>query len=154
MSGFEDNYRVPLQETKPSVVRNLFQTSVFGPREPVVSYDRFIPCRANNNWITNFATIPEPQKSSQVQKKARETGESPRESSAYNCLLKNELLGENIEDIKTQCDERQALTPVKNKNLFRYGTQVTPTKVIILFCIVLFFIVAIRYLDSYHFFLK
>ncbi|KAF5299330.1 hypothetical protein FQA39_LY02503 [Lamprigera yunnana] len=116
-----------LRETKPSVVRNLFLTTTLREPGTIVNYDRFIPLRANNNWVTNYATIPDPPKGVQLSKKVRESGETPRESSAYNCLLKNELLGENIENIKTQCDERQAVTPVKSKNLFKYG-MVTPTK--------------------------
>lgn len=112
-----------LQQRKLSLARNLF-----GAQRS--NYDRFIPCRANNNWETSFATIPEPQKSSQTSKKARDSGENARDSSVYNCLLRNELLMDNIEDVKSQCDERQALTPVKNKNLFRYGTAVKVSRVV------------------------
>lgn len=117
--NYEADQRI-LQPTKLSVVRDLFGT---GHRNSsVVNYDRFIPCRANNNWQTNFAIIPEPGRGVQAGKKARESGETSRDTSAYNCLLKNELLGDTIEDVKQQCDERQVLTPVKNKNLFKYGT--------------------------------
>lgn len=112
-----------LRPSKLSVVRDLFGT---GPSNKTVNYDRFIPCRANNNWQTDFATIPEGNRGTQIGKKARENGETSRDTTAYNCLLKNELLGETIEDVKSQCDERQAFTPVKNKNLFKYGT---PTRV-------------------------
>ncbi|GLV43773.1 fizzy-related [Carabus blaptoides fortunei] len=91
-----------LQPSKLSVIRDLFGTASCKERS-VVNYDRFIPCRANNTWHTGFATIPEATRGIQAAKK-------------------NELLGESIEDVKTQCDERQTLTPVKNKNLFKYGT--------------------------------
>lgn len=121
----ESDHRI-LQPAKLSVVRNLFGSGVSQKDSSVVNFDRFIPCRANNNWQTNFAIIPDSSRNVLSGKKARESGETSRDSSAYNCLLKNELLGENIEDVKLQCDERQALTPVKNKNLFKYGT---PTKV-------------------------
>lgn len=114
-----------LKQTKPQFVRNLF--SAYGDSRTTVNYDRFIPSRINNNWQTNFATIPDPSRGAASGKKARESGESQRDTSAYNCLLRNELLGDNIEDTKTQCDERQALTPLKSKNLFKYGT---PSKVI------------------------
>lgn len=110
-----------LQPSKLSVIRDLFGTASL-KESSVVNYDRFIPCRANNNWHTGFATIPEATRGIQAAKKVRESGESSRDTTAYNCLLKNELLGETIEDVKTQCDERQTLTPVKNKNLFKYGT--------------------------------
>ncbi|XP_056633434.1 fizzy-related protein homolog [Diorhabda carinulata] len=110
------------RQSKLAVARNLFDVEV--PHR-LGSYDRFIPYRANNNWETTFATIPDPSKNIQTGKKARETGENVRDSSVYNILLRNELLGENIEDVKSQCDERQALTPVKSRKLFKYGT---PTK--------------------------
>lgn len=111
------------RQSRLGVARNLFNVEV--PHR-VASYDRFIPYRANNTWETSFATIPDPNKGIQSGKKTRESGENTRDSSVYNILLRNELLGENIEDVKSQCDERQALTPVKSKNLFKYGT---PTKV-------------------------
>jgi hypothetical protein len=38
---------------------------------------------------------------------------------AYSCLLKNELLGASIEDVKGQCDERRALVPLEGMNLFQ-----------------------------------
>lgn len=110
------------RQSRLGVARNLFDVEV--PHR-IASYDRFIPCRANNTWETSFATIPDPNKGVQSGKKTRESGENTRDSSVYNILLRNELLGENIEDVKSQCDERQALTPVKSKNLFKYGT---PTK--------------------------
>lgn len=115
-----------LRHTKLTVVRNLFNTVPVRDSGPTVNYDRFIPTRVNNNWQTNFSMIPDPVRNSSSGKKTRETGESQRDTSAYNCLLRNELLGDNIEDTKTQCDDRQIGTPLKNKNLFRYGT---PSKV-------------------------
>ncbi|CAG9858039.1 unnamed protein product [Phyllotreta striolata] len=117
------------RQSKLAVARNLFDVEI--PHR-LGNCDRFIPTRANNNWETSFATIPDPNKNAQSGKKARETGENARDSSVYNILLRNEILGENIEDVKSQCDERQALTPVKSRNLFKYGTpkkmEKTPTK--------------------------
>lgn len=120
-----------MNETRLSVARNLFNT-----QRPAPIYDRFIPNRANNNWETSFATMPDQNRGPQAgagKKTSRETGENARDSSVYNILLRNEILGENTEDVKTNCDDRQALTPVKNRNLFKYGTPVkaierTPTK--------------------------
>ncbi|CAH1962719.1 unnamed protein product [Acanthoscelides obtectus] len=120
MSTTNINDRI-LRQSKLPAARNLFNIDV-----PPRSYDRFIPCRANNNWEVSFATIPDANKNNQTGKKARETGENTRDSSVYNILLRNELLGENIEDIKFQCDEKQALTPVSNRNLFKYGTPKEP----------------------------
>lgn len=119
MSSTEFDRRI-LQQKKLPLVRNLF--GVVANDTNRVNYDRFIPCRANNNWETNFATIPESPRGTPTNKKTRESGENTRDSSVYNCLLRNELLMDNIEDVKTQCDERQPLTPVRNKNLFKYGT--------------------------------
>jgi cell division cycle 20-like protein 1 (cofactor of APC complex) len=47
-------------------------------------------------------------------KHARENDES-----VYSCLLKNELLGASIEDLKGHCDERRALAPLERSNLFQ-----------------------------------
>lgn len=122
----DDTDKHILQPKRLLVRRNLFKESKFGERGAVENFCRHIPLRARNNWETSFAIIPEPVRTTTSGKKSRDTGESPRDSSAYNCLLKNELLGENIEDVKLQCDDRQALTPIKSKNLFKYGT---PSKV-------------------------
>lgn len=115
-----------LRQSKPIFVRNLFPSA-----SRTSHYDRFIPQRANNNWETNFATIPDQNRNQTPNGKktngnSRENGENTRDNSVYNILLRNEILGETIEDIKSQCDERQALTPVKSRNLFKYGT---PSKV-------------------------
>lgn len=117
-----------LKQRKLPLARNLFGAG--GSDVERINYDRFIPCRANNNWETNFATIPElpSNKGVQTNKKARDSGENTRDSSVYNCLLRNELLMDNIEDVKTHCDERQALTPIRNKNLFKYSTPIKVSK--------------------------
>lgn len=117
-----------LRQRRLPLVRNLFGAAG-GSDAGRVNYDRFIPCRANNNWETNFATIPElPSRGVQSNKKTRDSGENTRDSSVYNCLLRNELLMDDIEDVKTQCDERQALTPIRNKNLFKYGSAIKVSK--------------------------
>lgn len=122
--SYPDIHERILQQRKLPLVRDLFGAG--GSHTGRVNYDRYIPCRANNNWETCFATIPESPRGMHSNKKSRDSSENNRDSSVYNCLLRNELLMDNIEDVKMQCDERQALTPVRNKNLFRYGT---PTKV-------------------------
>lgn len=128
MSYPDVNERV-LQQRRLPLVRNLFGVAPSGAGR--ANYDRFIPCRANNNWETNFASIPELPRGTQTNKKARDSGENTRDSSVYNCLLRNELLMDNIEDVKSQCDDRQVLTPVRNKNLFRYGTAVMVSLLVI-----------------------
>ncbi|XP_014226887.1 fizzy-related protein homolog [Trichogramma pretiosum] len=89
------------------------------------SFDRFIPTRLGNNWHTTFSMISDSNKS-MINKKARENNaEGNRDGIAYSCLLKNELLGASIEDVKGQCEERRILSPLAGKNLFKYTT---PTK--------------------------
>ncbi|KAL3279550.1 hypothetical protein HHI36_017057 [Cryptolaemus montrouzieri] len=105
-----------LHPSRLSVARNLFGV------QRDLNCDRFIPCRANNNWQTNFAVIPDSNKNLQISKKSRDNGENNRDSSVYNVLLRNEILQENNEDVKSQCDDRQILTPTKSRNLFKYGT--------------------------------
>ncbi|XP_046589143.1 fizzy-related protein homolog [Neodiprion lecontei] len=89
------------------------------------SFDRFIPTRSGNNWQTTFSMISEGGRAGLVAKKTRESGEASRDGIAYSCLLKNELLGASIEDVKGQCEERRVLSPLASKNLFKYTT---PTK--------------------------
>lgn len=83
----------------------------------------FIPNRANNNWQTNFASITKSNESSpQANKKQRDVGESARDSLAYSCLLKNELLGTAIDDVKTVTDDRNenSFMPSAKRGLFKY----------------------------------
>ncbi|XP_012262765.1 fizzy-related protein homolog [Athalia rosae] len=89
------------------------------------SFDRFIPTRSGNNWQTTFSMISDNGRGGLVTKKTRETGEASRDGIAYSCLLKNELLGASIEDVKGQSEERRILSPLASKNLFKYTT---PTK--------------------------
>lgn len=50
-------------------------------------------------------------------KKTKEaTSESNKDGVAYQCLLKNELLGAGIEE---QSEERKIFLPLESKNLFR-----------------------------------
>ncbi|KAK2176413.1 hypothetical protein NP493_663g00012 [Ridgeia piscesae] len=85
--------------------------------------DRFIPSRAGANWDIDFNAIQENKLQSPSQtRKAREANiDSGKDGIAYSCLLKNELLGASIDDLKDeQGDDRRALTPTKCKNLFQY----------------------------------
>jgi len=83
-----------------------------------VQADRFIPTRSDK-WETKYAMISECGASPAV-RKARDTNETGRDGLAYSYLLKNEVLGSNIEDIKSQCDERKALSTREGSNLFHY----------------------------------
>ncbi|XP_049847068.1 fizzy-related protein homolog isoform X2 [Schistocerca gregaria] len=85
--------------------------------------DRFIPHRATNNWQIKFSMISDNTvRTGAIPKKAtRETGETGRDAVAYSCLLKNELLGCNIEDVKGQSEERRTSVPQEGRNLFHYS---------------------------------
>lgn len=83
--------------------------------------------RANNNWQTNYASITKTNENlSQTTKKQRDIGETARDSLAYSCLLKNELLGNGIEDVKTVADDRnENIACSAKRGLFKYQS---PTK--------------------------
>lgn len=86
--------------------------------------------RANNNWQTNYASITKTnENSSQTTKKQRDYSETARDSLAYSCLLKNELLGNGIEDVKTVADDRnENVSSSAKRGLFKYQS---PTKQVI-----------------------
>ncbi|GIX90409.1 hypothetical protein CDAR_77231 [Caerostris darwini] len=97
-------------------------TPVNSPRKEVYG-DRFIPCRNSNSWHVNYSLLQDNNKTSGQNKKAKDTNsDCSKDGVAYNCLLKNELLGIGIEDIKEQVEERKAFTSAegKNNNLFNY----------------------------------
>jgi len=83
--------------------------------------DRFIPSRAGNNWQTSFSLI---QEKTQVSRRiGREGTEGSKDISLsmYSCLLKNEILGTQIEDFKETSDERRAFAPItEDKNLYSF----------------------------------
>ncbi|KNC32259.1 hypothetical protein FF38_03702 [Lucilia cuprina] len=123
---FSPDYEKRILKHCSPVARNLFNS--FEAASTTSSLDRFIPCRANNNWQTNFASINKSNENSpQTSKKQRDCGETVRDSLAYSCLLKNELLGTAIEDVKAVSDERNenAYTPAAKRSLFKYQS---PTK--------------------------
>jgi cell division cycle 20-like protein 1 (cofactor of APC complex) len=82
---------------------------------------------ANNNWETNYATLTKSNENSphSSKSKQRDCGESARDSLAYSCLLKNELLGTAIEDIKNISEDKLGLLSNSNRGLFKYQS---PTK--------------------------
>uniref|UniRef100_A0A182N696 Uncharacterized protein n=1 Tax=Anopheles dirus TaxID=7168 RepID=A0A182N696_9DIPT len=99
---FSPEYEKRFLRLRSPAARSLFQG------ESSSSHDRFIPCRANNNWTTNFASISTKsnENSPQSTKKQRDCGENARDSLAYSCLLKNELLGTGIDDVKLVADDK------------------------------------------------
>lgn len=116
-------------------ITNVNQTSISVPCTPLfsginmansLSADRYIPSRGGKSWHTRFCMIPDGRNSSITPKKSRESGgsEGNRDGLAYTCLLRNELLGANIEGVKGQCDERRAVCSPERKNLFQFSTPV------------------------------
>jgi len=106
--------------SSPSLRRSLFKSPASSPNKERYG-DRFIPVRNGNTWETNFSNIPE--KSLQSAKKGnaanttRDANEGTKDHSllVYSSLLRNEILGAQIEDFKELSniqDER-----VKNSNV-------------------------------------
>lgn len=93
--------------------------------------------RYNNNWETNFSTLARSNENSAQSKKQRECGESARDSLAYSCLLKNELLGASIDDIKSVSDDNNKMGYLQNSNrgLFRYQPPSKKVSFYFLMCI-------------------
>lgn len=67
-------------------------------------------------WLTLF--WQDSNRASSV-KKAKEASESNKDGIAYKFLLKNELLGDEIEDMKEQTEERKVSSPNICRNLFK-----------------------------------
>jgi len=84
--------------------------------------DRFIPSRAGNNWQVNFNMIQD--KSQSAKKTGRDGTEANKDYSLsiYSSLLKNEILGSQIEDFKESSSDSRGLPlqPSENKNLFSF----------------------------------
>lgn len=120
---FSPDYEKRLLKHCSPVARSLFKSPEIAVGS---SLDRFIPCRANNSWDTNFANSSKSnENSSQTSKKQRDCGESARDSLAYSCLLKNELLGAAIEDVKSVSEDKPGCLSNSNRGLFNYQS---PTK--------------------------
>lgn len=64
--------------------------------------------------------IQDQRKGQTPTKKAREaTTDSNKDGIAYSCLLKNELLGAGIDDLKEQSVDRQISSPSEIRNMYR-----------------------------------
>lgn len=82
--------------------------------------DRFIPSRAGSNWQISYNMIQDQKKSQTPTKKAREaTTDNNKDGIAYSCLLKNELLGAGIEDLKEHSVDRQTVSSLECRNMYR-----------------------------------
>ncbi|KAM3966872.1 fizzy and cell division cycle 20 related [Aphomia sociella] len=96
---FSESYQTRLLQSCSPVSR---KQSVLVRPEPM---DRFIPCRLGNTWQTSFQAIRRGTEN-QPAKKARGDGGGSdgtgggRDHLAYACLLRNELLGAQIEELR------------------------------------------------------
>lgn len=64
-------------------------------------------------------------------KKTKESiSDNNKDGIAYQCLLKNELLGAGIEDMKEHTEERKIFLPLESKNLFRVSLSVLSVHVV------------------------
>lgn len=95
--------------------------------------DRFIPSRAGARWHINFNMISEnsvsknkTKKSPAANRKTKDANENGKDNLMYQCLLKNEILGAEIERIKDcQSEDRRIMgSPCsEKKNLFKYSVR-------------------------------
>lgn len=63
------------------------------------------------------SVLQENNKCNSEVRKGREGGEG-KDGVAYTTLLRNELLGTNIDDLRDAPDERRALSPIQSPNLY------------------------------------
>ncbi|RXG70855.1 WD repeat-containing protein fzy-1 [Armadillidium vulgare] len=96
------------------------RTLTFSPKKENPG-DRFIPTRAGSKWDVNFALLQENDKSNSKIRKGHD-GADGKDGLVYNALLKNELLGANIEDFRDSPEERRALSPVQSTNLYKFSS--------------------------------
>ncbi|KAG7303906.1 Fizzy- protein [Plutella xylostella] len=96
---FDDSYeRRLLQQCSPVSKK----ASVLVRPEPM---DRFIPCRLDNNWKTSFQAIRRGTENQPAKKPRGDGGGGEgagggRDHLAYDCLLRNELLKAQIEELR------------------------------------------------------
>lgn len=107
-------------------MQNGGNTSFRSPTKETYS-DRFIPARNSAIWHIKFDTKPDEKTSSTVQtvNNQKANVDVTKDCVAYSCLLKNELLGAEIEDVKEQQSDgqRAALVPKETKNFFQYRSH-------------------------------
>ncbi|XP_053200984.1 fizzy-related protein homolog [Panonychus citri] len=99
------------------------------PRSPLANEryisDRYTPIRESPNWNIRFTMIQQQEgvKTPQPRKAKEASTDNCKDTIAYQCLLKNELLGAGIEDIKEQVEERRVFAPLTTRNLFTYRVR-------------------------------
>lgn len=141
----------PLKSPSSSLSSSMLNTS--GLASPEHSSDRYIPLREPNKWNLRFNMIKENEKSNSIKVKNKHNtpGDNNNNNSnnnnidcsnvvspssngsfdvlknglAYQCLLKNELLGAEIEDINEYqyLETKKLSTPLRNRNVFRFRSK-------------------------------
>uniref|UniRef100_A0A1B6C9U6 Fizzy-related protein homolog n=1 Tax=Clastoptera arizonana TaxID=38151 RepID=A0A1B6C9U6_9HEMI len=87
--------------------------------------DRYIPSRCGNNWQTDYFNTPEKINEYKISaKKIKDCDASPgNENLAYDCILRNEILGENIDKVTCFGKDYRMATP-ENKQLFKFSSPI------------------------------
>jgi len=86
--------------------------------------DRFTPIRESPNWEIRYNMIQHDGIKVIPTKKTKEpSSDNSKDTVAYQCLLRNELLGAGIEDVKEQVEERKIFAPLVSRNLFSYKVR-------------------------------
>lgn len=116
----------PRSSSFNSKILSLHSPIKLSPHKHTPEYsDRFIPLREPDNWNLRLNMLNNDSNSPTKTLKDLNSTTCPsdlfKNGLAYQCLLKNELLGADIEDINEykQLEERKILTPLVNRNVFR-----------------------------------
>jgi len=96
------------------------------PLQPERHGDRFIPHRTPSRWRINFDLGQERNFGRDKVKKAKDeqpNANQQSDNSVYQCLLKNELLGHEIDRVKDhfKVDKQIAGSPAKKEGMFKYS---------------------------------
>ena len=82
-----------------------------------------------STFRSNLTSLPSPHhqhdgiKVIPTKKTKEPSSDNSKDTVAYQCLLRNELLGAGIEDVKEQVEERKIFAPLVSKNLFSYKVR-------------------------------
>ncbi|XP_014243653.1 fizzy-related protein homolog isoform X1 [Cimex lectularius] len=94
--------------------------------------DRYIPSRLSSSWQTRFAMLPDNKCTSTKIRKNKDNcgnssgGENCKDGVAYSSLLRNEILGANIDGFKPQHEEKRVVLQAEKNNLFQFTTPPIP----------------------------
>lgn len=93
--------------------------------------DRYIPVRSGSAWQTRFAMIPDSKSVASKSRKYREGHnanlgpDNVKDAHAYTSLLRNELLGKDVDFIKySSYDDKKSLSSSQCNSIFQYSQSV------------------------------